>query len=485
LNKDKQKGIEAFVKPRSVAVIGASDRPGSWGSFIMEGLLTWKFPGRIYPVNHRAETVFGIPAYHHISSIPDEVDLVVLTIPAESVHETIQACAAKGVKGITIITAGFSEAAKEGREREEELARLARTHGMRLLGPNVSGTFNLHDRFNASASPARFLFPTMITAICQGGYAIYDLMAGAFAKQMGVGQFIHTGNECDLQVADFLEYFGEDPQTRVILMYIETIRDVARFRKVAAEVTKRKPVIVYKGGCTPGGTRAARSHTGAMAGGGEIYAALFRQLNVIQSPTMELMIPLAHAFLEFPPMMGNRVGIVTMGGSWGVALTDTLEKKGLKVPELSPTLQKRLREMGMPIRASTRNPIDIGAAGPLTLSVEILVEMGREILQSHEVDALILHGLGRPGMVSENPPPARKFMLEWEKRLMKEYYCLMDEVAKPVLLGCHLLPWQSQAVHDLTQEGCRIFHRLDEIADILALRSLYQRRLKQQAAETA
>nr|HID58920.1 acetyl CoA synthetase [Desulfobacterales bacterium] len=226
MNEKDRRQLEAFIKPKSVAVVGASDRFGSWGSFIMKGLLSYDFPGKIFPVNRNAGTISGIKAYPDILSIPDEVELVVLAIPAESVYETINACVRKCVRGITIITSGFGEALEEGKEQEKELTRLARAHGIRLLGPNVSGTFNLHDNFNAAPSPVRFLVPSPVTAICQGGYAIYDLIASSYWRGMGVGQFIHTGNECDLKVTDFLDYFGEDPRTKAILMYLETIRDV-------------------------------------------------------------------------------------------------------------------------------------------------------------------------------------------------------------------------------------------------------------------
>ncbi|HEX7371714.1 MAG TPA: CoA-binding protein, partial [Thermodesulfobacteriota bacterium] len=257
-----ESSLGVFLNPRSVAVIGASEKPGSWGSFIMEGLLSRKYPGKIYPVNRRSSTIYALPAYPDIKAVPGAVDLAVFTIPEDSVEELIRECGVKGVKGITIVTAGFGEALEGGRAREEAMARLARSYGMRLLGPNVSGTFNLHARFNASASPAEYLTATPLAAVCQGGYAIYDLLARGHAQRMGVGKFIHTGNECDLQVTDFLEMYGEDPQVQGILMYLETLRDGRRFLEVARRIANDKPIIVHKAGRTAGGTRAARSHTG-------------------------------------------------------------------------------------------------------------------------------------------------------------------------------------------------------------------------------
>ncbi len=459
--------LNVFIEPESVAVIGATERPGSWGSFIMESLLAWKFPGKIYPVNRRSSTVYGLRAFPDIKSIPYPVELAVFTIPENSVEETIRECGEKGVRGITLITAGFGEAVEGGRDREEALTKMARAYGLRILGPNVSGTFNLPAKFNASASSAEHLFSTPLAAVCQGGYAIYDLLAWGSARGMGVGKFIHTGNECDLQVTDFLDHFGQDPQVKGIIMYLETLRDGRRFLEVARRVSREKPIVIHKAGRTKGGTRAARSHTGAIAGLQAIYRGALEQVNIILCPSMELLLPLGHALIERPPLRGKRVAIITMGGSWGVALSDRLEEEGLVVPELSSTVQTRLRSLGMPPRASTRNPVDIGAAGVSAFAAGALLEMGRQILSSSEVDALVLHGFGRPGFIREETPLGRKFFLGLEKQVMRSYNELQKETGKPVILGCRLSQWESQAIHDLQSEGLRIHHRLDEIAQIL------------------
>jgi acetyltransferase len=283
-----------------------------------------------------------------------------------------------------------------------------------------------------------------------------------------VGQFVHTGNECDLTVTDFLEYFGQAPEVRAIVMYIEAIRDGKRFVEVAGAVTKIKPVVIYKGGKTSGGARAAQSHTGALAGKREIYQGIFRQTGIITSPTMELLLPVAHALIERPPMRGPRVAIITMGGSWGVALTDALEEAGLTVPELSPNLQGRLRSAGLPARASTRNPVDFGASG-LFLSSDTPLALGSEILSSGEVDALVVHGIGRPGMLSADTPDEWKIFLDIEKQQLKGLNGLQKKTDIPVLIGSHYSQWESQAISDLNEHGIRTYSSLSEIARLLAL----------------
>jgi len=464
--------LNVFLNPRSVAVIGASERPGSWGSFMMEGLFSWHYPGTIYPVNLHADEVYGIPTVGTVSAIEGPVDLAICAVPERTIEEVIEECGKKGIKGMSIITAGFGEAVDEGRMRERALAELANSYGMRLLGPNISGTFNLHARFNAAASPAEHLFPTELAAVCQGGYAFYDLLASASSRGMGVGKFIHTGNECDLTVTDFLEFFGDDENVKGILMYLETIRDSARFFEVARRVTKKKPVVAYKAGRTPGSARAARSHTGALSGRKEIYEGFFHQAGIVLSPSMEILVPLGHALIERPPMTGNRVAIVTVGGSWGVALSDALEECDLTVPELSEGLQSRLRELGMPVRASTKNPVDIGAAGFL-FSIDTMVDIGREVIRSGEVDALILHGFGRPGLHSDETPGTMKLYGEVEKEVMTRYASLEKEIGRPVLIGSHFSPWESQAVCDINREGLRVFNHVGDTALLLSSLSDY------------
>jgi acyl-CoA synthetase (NDP forming) len=232
-------------------------------------------------------------------------------------------------------------------------------------------------------------------------------------------------------------------------------------------VSKAKPIVVYKAGRTPGASRAAQSHTGALSGTKEIYQGALRQAGITVAPTMELLLPLGHALVERPAMKGRKVAIVTMGGSWGVALSDTLEEEGLSVPELSVPLQNSLRSLGMPQRASTKNPVDIGASG-LFFEADTLVSIGREVLASGEVDALILHGMSRPGMLGEDAPPRLKLFLDINKDVIRRFHGLEKTLGLPVFIGSHYSPWQSQVVYDLNQEGIRIYNRLDEIALLLS-----------------
>ena len=469
--------LNVFLNPQSVAVIGATERPGSWGSFIMGGLLSRNFSGKIYPVNRRADKVFEIPAFKNITDIPGPVDLAVFAIPENYVEDQIKACGQKQVKGITMITAGFAEVSDAGSKKQKYFAQLARSLGMRIIGPNVSGTFNLHANFNASSTPAGNLHATPLAGACQGGYAFYDILSSGWARGIGLGKFIHTGNECDLTVSDFLDHFGHDPEVKAIVMYIEAIRDGKRFIEVSAEVARKKPVVVYKAGITSDSARAANSHTGALAGKREVYDGLFQQNGIVSSPSMELLLPIGHALIERPPMKGKRTSVITIGGSWGVALTDALVVTGLCVPELTSALQEKLRALGMPDRASIKNPIDFGASGEY-LSTDLLLALARTILESGEVDAIILHGVGRPGMHAEDTPEEWKVFLEVEKQQIRGFADLEKRMDLPVFIGSHYNPWESQVISDLNQEGIRVYNRLHEIAQVLyALHVYWKNRL--------
>jgi acyl-CoA synthetase (NDP forming) len=264
-------------------------------------------------------------------------------------------------------------------------------------------------------------------------------------------------------------------ETQCIAMYLEGVRNIPRFRELAAEITKRKPIVALKAGRTESGGRAAQSHTSAMAGRDDIYQGLFDQTNIIRVPSMELLIPMAHAAIELPPMTGNRVGIMTYGGSWGVALTDALEMEGLRVPEFTPSLQQELHDLGLPQRASTKNPVDLGAAGMMSLTMDKLLSLAKVIFTSREVDALILHGLGRPLMLKDGWQTMKLYM-DFEKDIIAAFHALQEEYQKPMMIVNHFNIYEAQAVADVNDMGIRVYNRLEDVSRILSRMHLYWKR---------
>lgn len=459
--------FEPFVRPRSIAVVGATERPDTWGNWLTRKLAGEDFPGVVYPINSRAKTVLGQPAYPAVSAVPEPVDLVIIAIPAEQVFEVVRDCAAKGVPAGLIITAGFSEARRDGREQEQKIVAHARAHGLRLVGPNVSGLINLHYGMVAHPVERGYLCQTPITFICQGAYAITDMAAREASARRGFGKFLHTGNEADVTVVDFLEYCEHDPETRAICLYIEGLRDGRRFLDVARRITPHKPIVAFKAGLTADGSRAAASHTGALAGSAELYRGLFRQAGIVQAPSFELCLNVAHALLELPPLRQPTVGVTTLGGSWGVMLTDALVQRGLRVPELPEALQTKMRRMGMPERASVRNPVDFGAAAA-SISLETRVQMVERLLLCEQVGGVVMHGYGAPGFLSEQTPAFARQRVEEEKTMIRRVQALQEVHQKPVMVASPMTPLESQVVRDLAAEGIRFQHRLDDAAAVLA-----------------
>jgi acetyltransferase len=475
---EEHQDLSFFLDPKGVAVVGASNRSGSWGYRIAKALLDIGYQGALRFVNPNAQEVLGIKTYPRLEQVPGEVELAVVAIPAERIWGILEACVGKGVKGIVIISSGFGEAlAAEGKRIEEEMARFCKTNGIRIIGPNVSGIYNLHRNFNATGEPSGQLRSSSMSFICQGGFAIHDIVNRGRSKGLGLGKFVHTGNEADLQSTDFLEVLGEDPETEVILIYMEGIKEPRRFLKIARRISPKKPILVYKGGRTRAGNRAVASHTGALAGNTDTYHALLRQAGCIMPSNFETILELGHAFTFYPPLRGSRVCIVTIGGSWGVMLTDHVARKGLQVPELSPSLQKKLRNFGMPYRASTRNPIDFGAAG-FSLENEAKISILEALLASTEIDALIYHGHGFGGIELQSPPDWLLKRQRGEEELLRGGVEMMRVHEKPFLIGCHNSPLESATVRNLVQDGIPVFTRLEDIADCLSVLHLYYQNAK-------
>lgn len=372
--------------PRSVAVIGASRDPGSIGGRLMRNVLDGRFSGAVYPVNPSSPVVGSVRAYRSVLDIPDPVDVAVVIVPAESVIPVVAECAEKGVKGLVIISAGFSETGDEGAQRERELLRLVREAGMRMIGPNCMGLLN--------TDPVVSLDLTFAPAFPPRGNVAMSSQSGAlgiaildYARQLdiGISTFVSVGNKADVSGNDLLLYWEGDPATDVILLYLESFGHPRRFARIARRIGKHKPIIAVKSGRTSAGARAASSHTGALASVEVAVSALFRQAGVIRVDTLEQMFDAASLLANQPLPRGNRVAVLTNAGGPGILCVDALESQGLEVPELSADLQARLRAH-LATEAAVRNPVDmIASAGPDQYS-----ECLAELVASDEVDAVIV-----------------------------------------------------------------------------------------------
>ena len=349
--------LDAFFRPQSVAVIGASRDPEKLGYAVLANLKEGGYPGRLYPVNPKADEILGLKAYPSVLDIPDPVDLAVVVIPYRFVPAVLEQCGQKGISAVVVISAGFREAGREGLEREMELVEIARKYHLRLIGPNCLGVIDtgtpLNATFAAGMPPGGpIAFMSQSGAL---GTAVLDM---AMAGRIGFSKFASLGNKADVSEIDLLETWGDDPASRVILIYVEGLPDGQKFIQVARKVTRHKPVVAIKSGVTASGSRAVSSHTGSLAGSEVAYKAAFRQAGVIRATSMEAFFDYARAFAYQPLLEGDRIGIVTNAGGPGILATDALEHAGLEIPRLARETVEAL-EAYLPGAASAANPVDV------------------------------------------------------------------------------------------------------------------------------
>jgi acetyl coenzyme A synthetase (ADP forming)-like protein len=357
--------LRPLFRPQSVAIVGASRRPASLGRRVLDALVANGYRGRVYPINAAASSVAGLTAYHSVRDVPEPIDLAIIAIPREGVLEAIDDCAARETRALIVITAGFAESDAEGRALQQHLLDRVRAYGMRMVGPNCMGILNTDPeiRLNASFSP---VFPPAgsVALSSQSGALGLAILALARQRQLGLSSFVSVGNKADVSGNDLLLYWEADPLTSVILLYLESFGNPRRFARIARRISRRKPIVAVKAGRTRGGTRAAGSHTAALAASDVAVDALFRQTGVIRADTLEEMFDLAACLSTQPLPSGRRVGIVTNAGGPGILCVDACESAGLSVPVLSPATRARLAEFLPPV-ASMTNPVDmIASAGP-------------------------------------------------------------------------------------------------------------------------
>ncbi|MFQ5888996.1 MAG: acetate--CoA ligase family protein [Gemmatimonadota bacterium] len=377
--------LDSLLRPRSIAVIGASRSPGSIGYDVLDNLLCHRFTGPVYPVNPNADSVHSVPAYPSVRSLPEAPELAVIVVPKERVLDVARDCAAAGVRALVVISAGFRETGPDGARREAELLDLVRREGMRLVGPNCMGVINTAPSVSMNATFA----PTMpprggIAFMSQSGAMGVTILDYAAEYGIGISQFVSIGNKADVSGNDLLAYWGEDGDVRVILMYLEAFGNPRRFTRLARRTTRRKPVIVVKAGRSGAGARAASSHTGALAAVDIATDALFAQCGVQRVDTVEGLFEAAIAFGNAPLPAGPRVAILTNAGGPGIIIADACEGVGLDVAPLSAEAQARLRE-GLPAEASVSNPVDmIASATPSDFRRALEI-----VLADPEVDAVV------------------------------------------------------------------------------------------------
>ena len=371
--------------PDSVAVIGASNVPGTWGFGVTRHLLD-STNRNIYAVNPTISEVLGIATYDSVVNVPGPIDLAVIAVPASQAPRVLQECVQKGVRTAVIISAGFAETDEQGRALENELAGIARRGGIRFVGPNCMGHADTSSHL-CTLAWAEEITAGPVGIISQSGNYGGQIIRNLADSGIGFSKFISTGNESDLHLEDYLEYLAQDQDTRIITVYIEGLREGRRFFQLAKETTARKPVIAIKAGRTGESARAVVSHTGALAGSDAVYDAAFRQAGVIRVGDDDELCDLLTALLNQPLPRNNRIAILTIGGGLGVVAAEACEQEGLRVAPLSPLTMEKLNTY-LPPRWSHGNPVD--TAGMIAAKRHLFFASLLALLEDENVDALFV-----------------------------------------------------------------------------------------------
>ena len=376
--------LRPFFAPASVAVIGASRRRGSIGGELFRNVLAADFTGAAYPVNRGAESVAGVRGYGSIEEIPDPVELAVICVPSAQVLDAAQAALSKGVRALCVISSGFAETGEEGRERQMRLLALVRAHGARLVGPNCLGIASSAAKLNATFAP-RALPPGRIGFSSQSGALGLALLEKASERQLGFSAFVSIGNKADVSSNDLLEWWDDDPETDLVLLYLESFGNPRTFGRLARRVARRKPILALKAGTTGAGARAASSHTAALAGSEAAVDALFGQAGVLRARTLEELVDAAALLSSQPLPAGRRVGVLTNAGGLGILCADACDAAGLSLPEPTDETRAALEEL-LPAEASLANPVDmLGSATAATYEAAI-----PPLLADPRLDALLV-----------------------------------------------------------------------------------------------
>ncbi|MCB1857851.1 MAG: CoA-binding protein, partial [Gammaproteobacteria bacterium] len=429
-----------FLNPNSVAIIGASKDPTKRGFRAIQTLLLEKFAGAIFPINPKENDILGLPCYPDLISVNHEIDLALICTPARTLPAVIKACGEKGIQGAVVLAGGFSEAGDAGRRLEQEMVSAARSHGVRLIGPNTSGMFNTHKACNLVGFSN--LQPGAIGILSQSGNMALSLVTeGQINGHLGFSSYIGVGNEADLQFHEYLDYFGDDEHTQVVITYIEGLKDGAAFLRSARRVCRVKPVVLYKSGRTEAGQNTARSHTGALAGSYTVATGVLRQSGITVVNRSDQILPVAEALSLLPAPSSQRIGILADGGGHATIAADILTEQGMNLPRLSEETQQRLASI-LPPAAALSNPVDV--AGGTDTNPEVFADCAEAMLEDANIDALLVVGLfGGYGIrFSESLAPI-------ETHTASRIGGMIERFGKPIILQSLYAPMRTESLTTL------------------------------------
>lgn len=468
--------LHDILAPSGIAVVGASADPTKRGYKAMVGLINGGYRGHIYPINPKADYILGVQAWPSLTEMPGRPELALLCTPAASVPALIAECGRRGVKGAVILASGFGETGEEGAALEAQMMEIARAHGVRIIGPNTSGMFNLHHQINLLALDN--VKPGDIGIVSQSGNMLLSLALEAQHNgQVGFSTYVGPGNQSDIGFNDYLRYLGEDEHTRVATLYVEGFRDGQQFLKVARDVTAMKPVVVYKSGATEQGQKAASSHTGALAGSYQMTVDLLRQAGVSVVQYSDEILPVAEGLGRLQKAPGKRVAVISDGGGQATIAADRLSEAGLTLAELSDATRSALREVLL-LQASTLNPVDV--AGSSDANPSLLARCIELVMADEGVDSVFLVGMfgGYSLRFAES-------LMGDEMRGAERMVELAQASEKPLVIYSLYAPIKPPALRRLHEAGLPVYSSIEHAVRVLAaLGERGEYLARQQAQET-
>ena len=454
----KRSPLHDFLAPDSIAIVGASADPTKRGYKAMIGLIKDGYQGAIYPINPKVDMILGVRTCPSLADVPGAIDLALICTPAATVPGLLVECGKKGVKGAVILASGFRETGPEGAKLEQQVLDAARAGGVRIIGPNTSGMFNLHHKVNLL--DLRNARPGDIGFISQSGNMLLSLVLEAEHNgHVGFSTYVGPGNQTDIGFNDYLRYLGEDPHTKVATLYVEGFRDGERFLQAAREITAVKPVVVYKSGSTEQGAKAASSHTGALAGSYAMTVDLLRQVGVSVVHDSDDVLPVAEGLGLLQKAPGKRVAVVSDGGGQATIASDRLAEAGLELAVLSETTRRRLGEILFP-QASLVNPVDV--AGSTDANPALLANCMEIVAEDENVDAVFLVGMfgGYSIRFAED-------LLGGEMRGAESMIELGRRSSKPLVIYSLYAPIKPPALRRLHEAGLPVYSSIEHAVTVL------------------
>ena len=442
--------------PRGIAIVGASKNPSKIGHIVLKNILDGGYKGRVYPVNPTAESVLGLPCYPNVSSINGEVDVVIVSVPADKTIEVAEDAGRAGAQFLVVLSSGFKEVGNK--ELEERLVQVARKNGMRVLGPNIFGYVYTPAKLNASFGPPNLL-PGKIAFITQSGALGIALMGYSIVEEIGVSSVVSVGNKADIDDADLLSFFLNDPNTQAVIMYIEGISDGRKFLDIASEFSARKPIITIKAGRTEFGAKAAASHTGSLSSGPILWEGVLRQVGALQVKDVQTAFDYARIFERNIKLPGPNVLVITNGGGAGVQATDTLAERGIRLNEPPKDYVDYLRTF-LPPYASTRNPVDITGGA----SDEYYYLALRKALEHEEIHSILVLYCQT---MTTNPMKTAEAIIQAVQE---------TDIKKPVVAGFVGGPESKEAISYLSRAGIPAYPTPERAAEALSAIYLYSKR---------